>query len=110
MSFLKAIGAGLVKVFGFLGSHASELAPFLPGPAGDIFGVIAAVEIIGANRSMTGPEKYAAAYRAVEFELAKRFPGVIKDQALHEKAVAGLTQGAVDLLNSLEGPAVTPTA
>lgn len=112
MSFLKAIGKGLVKAFGFLGSHAGEIglvAPFLPaGAVADIFGVIMQVEIIGANRSMTGPEKYAAAYHAVQFELSKRFPGRITDQALHDKAVAALTQGAVDLLNSLDGPPSTP--
>lgn len=109
MSFLKAIGQGLVKVFGWLGGHAGEIqavTAFLPGAqvASDIFGVIAAVEIIGASQSLTGPEKYAKAYHAIEVELAKSFPGVIKDQAMHDRAVAGLTQGAVDFLNSFKAP------
>jgi hypothetical protein len=116
MSLLKKIGLVSVNLAGIIAGVGPLIAPgrgaAIAG-ALDVFqevlGAIATVEQVGAAVNMDGASKFKAAIPLMG-QIVGRSHLVrthqIKDQALYAKAMEGLAQAGVDLLNSLDSKKV----
>jgi len=122
LTWLKQIGLDIVKgVAAAITGGEKVIVNALTAPGtltSDLKDIIAAVRDVEAisatlkSKTLTGPEKLAAAAPLVqqvvlnsEFMYGKK----IADQALFNEAVQGFTQAAVDLANSLEAQPASPT-
>jgi hypothetical protein len=116
MSLLKKIGIVSINLAGIIAGVGPLIAPgrgaAIAG-ALDVFqevlGAIATVEQIGAAVNLDGAAKFKAAIPLMGQIVGRshlvRTHG-IKDQALYAKAMEGLAQSGVDLLNSLDSKKV----
>jgi hypothetical protein len=111
MSVLKKIGQIILRGAQIFLGIEPLLAGSVPAIATNktfarILQIIQDVEAVGAvvgNPGLTGQQKLVAASTLISQELAAQFLGAkIKDAALFSKGATEITQGYVDVLNSLD--------
>lgn len=115
MTFLKKLGIVVGNIVGVAAGLGPIASAMFPSKAGEITktvdsinqwaAIIGQVEVIGQAIGLKGPDKLKAAIPSIGQAIAMTDLVVthkIKNQALYQQAVSELTQGTVDLLNSLD--------